>query len=369
MAPSPTLPAELALLVLEEVHDLKALDTLRRTSRCFAEAFRRYGTKLIYKIMKATLHQRLVREMVVYARIATKVLGKKLEKRDIEHLYQQDELPATMSYAVLCHLLHTFSALATLTDRILSSCLSRLQNLPSRYLRHRQFPSEYTSLISIGDYDEVETLYRARHPAASWSWEEEQRLLLALWRAVNYKLLGSPRYLLGLPFKRSSPFDSQWDEFDFACECLGTHAPDPSHLSDREISWQIMAPRPCILADTKAYDRDSFLDIVRSRLARRRDETSWSHPDPWQQLRLSLRDQDADWQYMRRLGLGIWSARRVVEELDLKGIPDKAEMFCPDSIDTSERSGCTQSEDVLLMWKQLYMAALEVETGEYQGYC
>jgi len=72
---------------------------------------------------------------------------------------------------------------------------------------------------------------------------------------------------------------------------------------------------------------------------------------------------------MRRLGLGIWSARRVVEELDLKGIPDKAEMFCPDSIDTSERSGCTQSEDVLLMWKQLYMAALEVETGEYQGYC
>lgn len=242
MAALRSIPVEIALLVLEEVPDLKTLDAVRRTSRAFAQGIAKIGTKLANDLMKNTLDKRLTNEMVVYVQLIGATTASNPRSDDeLKLMYAQKYLQSNMSPVALNHLLHSFSTIASHTDAVLHECLGRLRCLPHEHLEEKKFfyfgPGRGTTCSRV----ESGNPYYITGSPRPLDWDEQQRMLIEMLRVANYRLLGKPGSfpVLG-DNQRSAP---QEDEFVFALECVEwTHV--ESQLSRYPVAWHPMATLP-----------------------------------------------------------------------------------------------------------------------------
>lgn len=280
MSTSHVLPMELALLLLESVTDLKALDALRRTSKCFESAFRRIGVTLMNDLVQSTLTARLRREMIVCANILTdrhaggNAIRPPLDKNEVLGLYAQHPyLTRKTPRPVLLRVLHAFSAIASHTDALLYRCLERLHTLPHEHLAeeycpdlsrlHRRQPS-CTKLEDFG------TPYTIKSPPRALAWDEQQRMLLAMWRAVNYQQLGKPNDFAVASLGTYHMVRHQLNEMRFANECLAIEAEDgigiDAQLANFPISWRALAELPPSRAPAfpETIDRGDTSETIRA---------------------------------------------------------------------------------------------------------
>jgi len=366
MAGAVAVPIEIALLVLEQVQDLKSLDALRRTSGSFAEGFRMIGAKLVSNLMTSSLDKRLMREMAVYAQIIARRLHKPKAKEpteeEIKVLYTHRELAGDMSPVLISHLLHTFSAVASHTDAILYKCLNDFRDLPHEHLADKHFFYTRPGLPSRCYIPEIGQAYHVREPRPL-DWDEQQRMLIAVWRAVNHRLLGRPTTLPSFNPPSSRKLVQLWmkmdhrvDAFEFAVGCLESVDARPSEFP---ILWHALPSLPAEMTTTteRAWNLDR--DGMRSGLA---------FPGPGYSFfrlnRANLRHsplRGAEWKHLRRFGLGIWNLRRLVEELELENGPRELSPPRNGRHYQPEIDAHLSMDDLAFTWKQLYDAGVPDE--------
>lgn len=316
MASIETLPAPLPLQILKELSDLKSLDALRRSSPCFNAVFRCFAVEVLEHLMQQTLLPSVIVEFRVYILLLLDKADRVKSYEDFDKIYAQAQKPLARQTptTVISLALRTFTFHASACCTILQRKLQHLEALP-----HERPGSNQRA---VKDHDWINRAGTPYTITESWppDWIEEQRTLCATLRMLNIRYTGCS--ITSIPLMRHMTRGDIWrvDEMEEMSRSFrelradGT-LPQASDYS-RPLSWDALAaPRPVgqgcrevqefrISSPTKGfgYFHDKYLVHGRD----------LGHPI-----------MNANWAVFRRLGVGIWSSRRLSESLHLIWCPGR----------------------------------------------
>ncbi|KAK5700260.1 hypothetical protein LTR17_023066 [Elasticomyces elasticus] len=344
-----SLPAPLPLYLAKSLPDLKALDALRRSSDMFAIVFAQHAAELLECLMLATLHNDTVVEIRVHVLLLTERSRWRQTEHAIDSLLENARaapLDKTLPVEAISITLRTFSFLHSLFDRVATAKLKELYELPHRH-SERQFVGleDFKSLVGV--------LYDVPSPSPL-HWIEEQRGLQSLFRMRSIALLGRdlPTPVPAGPRR----FDSA--PFSLLHECLALMGEEDVHIamhgpaaqqqaSDR---WKALAAPPSAQsAEDQRWASEDLLGFSISTMG-------WitfhsmiciDRPRP-----LTVKE----WPVFSGLGLGMWSYRRLAEELELRNSPRSADWFNKESSPGNPAAATLERFDMLYTWWALYNA-------------
>ncbi|KAK5744028.1 hypothetical protein LTR17_002366 [Elasticomyces elasticus] len=293
-----SLPAELMLCILESLPDLKALDALQRSSIASAAVFSRYAPEILELVMAASLHI----DTAVAIRIYVLLVADRHRsfQHDLESLRTIAEAPIDprISPDVILEALSTFTYFNTLCYEVAIDKLEKLYALPHRHSRRGE-------LRRPQDYDRSDGIEFEVPDPGSLAWIEEQRIMKSLFELRSRGLLN-----LGPETPENAHSHYIVDAFSMVVQCqelFKDHLDSIMHADiPQECSW--IAPAVIPNSETGNQFHDS---------QKMESSYGWFNYHAWC-VRGGLTPLKAeDWPYFRELGLGIWSFRRLVEDLRL----------------------------------------------------
>ncbi|KAK4897719.1 hypothetical protein LTR27_004491 [Elasticomyces elasticus] len=349
MASLHSLPAPLSLYIAKLLPDLKALDALRRSSTLFAAVFTLHAAELLEAVMLATLHLDTIVEIRLHVLLLTECSRWQHTDNAMDVLLETataSPLDKTIPIEAISMTLRTFSFLHSLFDRIATAKLKELYGLPHRHSERRFVGMEdFKSLVGVP--------YDVPSPSPL-HWIEEQRGLQSLFRMRCIALLGQDLPTPVPPGPRR--FDSA--PFSLLHECLALMGEEDVHIamhgpaaqqqaSDR---WKALAAPPSAQsAEDQRWASEDLLGFSISTIG----WITFHHmicidrPRP-----LTVKE----WPVFSGLGLGVWSYRRLAEELELRNSPRSPDWRNRESSPGNLAAATLERFDMLYTWWALYNA-------------
>ncbi|KAF2719638.1 hypothetical protein K431DRAFT_305076 [Polychaeton citri CBS 116435] len=345
MASVYSLPAPIPLFIAKLLPDLKALDALRQSCSLFAVVFARHAVELLEHVMLATLHEDTIVELRTYVLVSADRRRWQQTEGAMEHLHANANAPLDrgVSIEAVSLALRAFSALHSLCSQVVERKFDELYGLP------HQHPT--TNLVNRS----LEYLLNAESVAydvpTPWpvDWIEEQRILQALFHLRSCALLGQdPDRLITRPGRRIPGF-SLVHECSHLFDACVLEIVRRTTVLPQQSDWQAPAATPLAHCDpSRRHVHDEFC------------KTSWKtygwliFHAPLCHVRPTPFTPD-DWPVFRELGLGVWSRRRLEEDLELghrASSPLKGTACVRE--DGGKRHAC--SHEIIFTWWILYKA-------------
>lgn len=364
MSPFESLPAPLPLLILQELHDLKSLDALRRASPVYNYVFAQHAVAVVEHIMARSLIPDVISKVRLYIIFLSHDGMQRPEKELLWTFTEQAKWPLIKSTpgAAIRHTLARFSHYATVCDGILQRKLVHLYRSPLERIDNRQAHSDYLSGRPVRSPPPA-LPYPAVSPAPIY-WAEQQRVLRAF---LRWQL--SRRFKIPLlhDTKDLPPGMARWaaDEVDEVIESyneLKAAHEDPTPLTEI-LSWSAMVRPPPPAADAsdeqKAWAETFEQQAQAARGLTRGQQLFNMLFQRWHGSPL----RSADWTVMRRLGFGIWSTARLAE-LHLTSYPldvDPPNDPYAHQVSIGDDAGRSR---LMFTWWKLYLAELASRAAE-----
>lgn len=347
MASLETLPAPLPLHITKHLADLKSLHALRLSCPLSAAVFALHAVEVFEYLMNKSLAEEVIVEIRAYILLRTR----ERLNQDFEALYSaaQEPLIRSTPTPVINHTLHVFATLSTVCNSIFDMKLERLYSLPHQHFANESnnnWPGNYRNDI----YLQPGRLYTPP-PPSPLEWDEQQRLLRAIWRLKVWNALGDS----GVSRNRSVLTLSSIPSAEFAAVGRvggGVHRGSRDEIVEiassldelgphEQIVWRPLVPKPALESQARELARQvggsygyAFFNRACQGL-------------PYSPL------MGADWAVMRRLGFGIWSDRRLrIMGYKSRNIqkPGRREPFTQEGDDLGTR-------DIMFTWNCLYRTA------------
>ncbi|KAF1348669.1 hypothetical protein BDV97DRAFT_399232 [Delphinella strobiligena] len=364
MASLEDLPAPLPLYIARHLADLKSLDSLRRASPLFNIIFHQHAAELVEDLMCKTLIDEVIIEFRAYTLLSLHKSHGYVTESDFNMLYEQAKKPfdATTSVMAISHPLRKFSFLASICNIILRTKLDDLHALPHEHLKDKKpHGQQVLDKLAASPYSIPE--------AAPPDWVEQQRFLRALWRMrVSSKLCGVANDFATrkLPLMPRAALPQQqrpnWlaDEIEEAASSFGDLQAAGSVPNDYSVppSWDALAdvPLPTSKSSSIAIVWGQTLELSTGSAQSQSYGFHYyhltSHRDPRSPL------ASTDWNTLRRLGFGLWSNRRLAEELDMKNYPKDLNPPSQGFIYRHGIDSYMSRRELEFTWARLYLAAL-----------
>ncbi|KAK3617412.1 hypothetical protein LTR22_026743 [Elasticomyces elasticus] len=349
MASLHSLPAPLPLYIVKLLPDLKALDALRRSSTMFAAVFALHAAELLEAVTMATLHPDTVVEIRLHILLLTERSRWQYTDNAIDLLLETARaapLDKTLPVEAISITLRTFSFLHSLFDRVATTKLKELYELPHRHSERR--------FVGMEDFKSLVGVHYDVPSPSPLHWIEEQRGLQSLFRVRSIALLGRDLPTPVPPGPRR--FDSA--PFSLLHECLALMGEEDVHIAmhgpaaqqQAFDSWKALAAPPSAQSsEDQLWAREDLLEFSISTMG-------WitfhsmiciDRPRP-----LTTKD----WPLFCELGLGMWSYRRLAEELELRNSPRSADWRNRESSSGNLAAATLERFDMLYTWWALYNA-------------
>ncbi|KAK4901259.1 hypothetical protein LTR27_001816 [Elasticomyces elasticus] len=302
MATIYSLPAPLPLHIAKLVPDLKALDALRQSCGLFAAIFDQHAVELLEYVMVKTLHPEVIIEMRMHVLCLTSQNIWRATNDALDQLRKQAiaTLKGAMPVQAIATTLRTYSCLHSLCFQVATHKLDELYALPHRH------PIPLTCGGNMYDYPhDVGKPYEVPAPS-KLHWIEEQRMLRSLFHLRTRGLLG-----LGLITPVPTP-DSFFHSYAYHAvyEVQRFFEPHLQAITTGSIvpvvDWQAAptAPSPGFISGARWFE-----DI--------QEGIGWEIFHSATRLIPGALVDKEDWTVFQELGLGIWSADRLADELQL----------------------------------------------------
>ncbi|KAK5710755.1 hypothetical protein LTR17_018736 [Elasticomyces elasticus] len=286
------------LCILESLPDLKALGALRRSSIASAAVFSRYAPEILEVVMAACLHMDTVVAIRIYLLIVADRHRSSQPGLDFLRTNAEAPIDPIISRDVILEALSTFTYLHTLCCEVATDKLEKLYALPHRHSRRDE-------LRRPQDYHHSDGIEFEVPDPESLAWIEEQRVMSSLFELRSRGLLN-----LGLGIPKNAHSHYIVDAFSMVVQCqklCKNYLDSIMHANiPQESNWN--APAVILHSETGNQFHDS---------QNMESSYGWFDYHAWC-VRGGLTPLKAeDWPYFRELGLGIWSFRRLVEDLRL----------------------------------------------------
>lgn len=369
MANIDTLPAPLPLFIIQYLPDLKTLYALRLSSPLFAAVLDLHAVEMFEPLMLKSLAPDVVTELRTYILLCQRTPGAGPPTTDeLDSVYKAARLPlsSAISSPVIGHALHAFCKLSSACEAIFDQKLQQFYELPHEHLADKRW----------GRWSGIRKNYGIPYelpPPSPPDWVEHQRLLRAAFRVRIWQMAGacpeipkepleSYTYSYHLPLSRFSTF-RRWisscrepliDEVAEMAESL-------DELQDHDLTWDPLTARSPLDPDDanlrdyseppRSWDywmvnfprgRGYFLDVAK-----------WYGYSPL---------KGASWRPLRRLGLGIWSDRRLYQ----LGLQDPAHQWRDQGDPKPIKTSVLTYNCVLWTWNKLHEAAVAAESTDGQ---
>ncbi|KAK5743027.1 hypothetical protein LTS12_024020 [Elasticomyces elasticus] len=349
MASLHSLPAPLPLYIAKLLSDLKALDALRQASTMFAAVFTLHAAELLEAVMLTTLHLDTVVEIRLHVLLLTKRSRWQQNDNAIDLLLETARaapLDKTVPVEAISLTLRTFSFLHSLFHHVATAKLKELYELPHRHSERR--------FVGMEDFESLVGVPYQVPPPSPLHWTEEQRGLQSLFRMRNIALLGRnlPTPVPAGPGR----FDSS--PFSLINECRALMGEEDVHIAmhgpaaQQQVSdrWKALAAPPSAQsAEDQRWASEDLLEFWISTMGWRTFHSMIciDRPRP-----LTLNE----WPVFSGLGLGVWSHRRLAEELELRNSPRPPGWRNTASSPKTHAAETLERFDMLYTWWALYNA-------------
>ncbi|KAK5700170.1 hypothetical protein LTR17_023164 [Elasticomyces elasticus] len=335
MASLHSLPAPLPLYIAKLLPDLKALDALRRSSTMFAAVFALHAAELLEAVMLATLHSDTIVEIRLHVLLLTERSRWQQTDNAMDLLLETATaapLDKNIPVEAISITLRTLSFLHALFDRVATAKLKELYELPHRHCERR--------FVGLEDFKSLVGIPYQVPPPSPLLWIEEQRGLQNLFRMRCIALLGQDLPTPVPPGPRR--FDSA--PFSLLHECLGLMGEEDVHIA-------MHGPA----AQQQAFD--SWKALAAPPSTQNAEDQRWASEDL---LGFSISTIGPltvkEWPVFSGLGLGVWSYRRLAEELELRNSPRSADWRNRESSPGNLAAATLERFDMLYTWWALYNA-------------
>jgi hypothetical protein len=324
------LPAPLPLLVAKCLPDLKALDALRRASSLFAAVFALHAAKLLEHLMQASLREDVMLEIRAHVLLLVDLTRWRGTDDAMELLHEEARSPLDRNVPVeaVSLALLRFTEFHSLFVQVATEKLEELYALP--HVRPQQRGTR--------EYGESFSVFYGVPAPTSPHWVEEQGGLKVLFHLGSCRLLGQEP-----EWPKDKPRFSLVQE---TRELFETYLHDDSRPCS--LTWNALALPPRAIND---FDERWSWDMT--------------HPDGstkgWQTFFImccyarhgpySRYDTEGYWPVFRKLGMALWSHRRLAEELELVLYPmTKDELIRHNNLPPGERPKRMSREGIAFTW-------------------
>lgn len=312
MASLETLPAPLPLHITKHLADLITLHAVCLSCPLVATVFTNHAAEIFEHLMNKCLSEEVIVELRAYILLRTQDRATQDTQywaiQDLEGLYSaaQEPLVRTTPAPAIRHTLHIFTTLSTTSNSIFDTKLRRLYALPHQHFADKS--SNNFPIYQDNIHLQPGRLFKPPLLPSQPDWDEQQRLLRAIWRLKIWTVLeDSDSSSAGsVPTTDSIPSA----EFAGVARVGGGVNEDsmdeltelPSSLEEigtcnNRIAWEPLATKPILQPEALARKvRGSHGYAFFNRACQGL---------PYSPL------LGANWAVMRRLGFGIWSTRRL----------------------------------------------------------
>ncbi|KAK5677651.1 hypothetical protein LTS10_009534 [Elasticomyces elasticus] len=339
MASLHSLAAPQPLYIAKLLPDLKALDALRHSSTMFAAVFALHAAELLEAVMLTTLHLDTVVEIRLYVLLLTERSRWQQTDNAMDLLLEIARVPLneTLSVEAISITLRTFSFLHSLFHHVATTKLKELYELPHGHSERNAVGMEdFKSLVGVP--------YHVP-PPSPLHWIEEQRGLQSLFRMRNIALLGRdlPTPVPAGPRR----FDSA--PFSLVNECRALMGEELVHTVMHGLTTQASVCWKAQSAEDQRWASEDLLGFSISTMGWRtfHNMICIDRPRP-----LTVKD----WPVFSGLGLGVWSYRRLAEELELRNSPRSPGWRNRERSPGNLAAATLERFDMLYTWWALYNA-------------